>query len=270
MIDAALPPGIRGFLLDMDGTLLVGGRPLPGATELMEAIRRRGASLLVLTNNSSDRVEAFHDRLLAAGLDISPKEILSSGEATSDHLLHRTPHRRILLLGTPPLEASFEEAGLELAGPGEDAPAVVVAFDKTLTYARLEHACHLLQAGADYFATHPDVTCITPDGLIPDTGAIIAAIETVTGRTPFVIGKPERPMIDAALARLGTSAAETVLVGDQLDTDMVMAHSSGLFSVLTLTGETSAARAQAADPPPDLIINSVADLVPLAASLGQV
>jgi HAD superfamily hydrolase (TIGR01450 family) len=254
---------IAGFLLDMDGTLLIGGKPLPGAAEVLAAIRRRGAPLLVLTNNSSDRREAFHAKLENAGLKADLDEVFTSGDATCDHLLNETAHRRVFLLGTQALRSLFVESGIELAAVGEPADAVVVAFDLTLDYAGLRNACTLLLGGADYFATHPDATCITPDGLIPDVGAIIAAIETVTGRNPFVVGKPERPMVDAALGRLGTTAEQTLLVGDQLDTDMTMAARAGLFSVLTLTGETDAAQARAFDPAPSLIVAGVHELAAL-------
>ena len=254
---------IDGFLMDMDGTLLIGGKPLPGAVELLAAVRRRGAPLLVLTNNSSDRRETFHAKLTSAGLEVGLEEVFTSGDATCDHLLTETVHRRVFLLGTPALQDLFRHRGFELAGVGEPADAVVAAFDLTLDYAGLSHACTLLMDGADYFATHPDATCITPQGLIPDVGAIIAAIRTVTGRSPFVVGKPEAPMVAAALGRLDTVAERTLLVGDQLDTDMTMAGRSGLFAVLTLSGETDRTRADAFDPAPDLIIEGVHELASL-------
>lgn len=254
---------IDGFLMDMDGTLLIGGKVLPGAAELLAAVRRRGAPLLVLTNNSSDRREAFHGKLTAAGLEVTLDEVFTSGDATCDHLWNASTHRRLFVLGTPALKEQFARRGFAVTAVGEPADAVVAAFDLTLDYAGLRHACTLLLGGADYFATHPDATCITPDGLIPDVGAIVAAIETVTRRRPFVVGKPEAPMVAAALARLGTIAGRTLLVGDQLDTDMTMAARAGLFSVLTLTGETDSARAAAFRPAPDLIVAGVHELAAL-------
>lgn len=244
----------------MDGTILLGEEALPGARSLLRAIRRRGAPMLVLSNNSSDRPESFHRRLVAAGLEVAGHEVLTSGDACCDHLRAETPHRRIFLLGTPALRSLFVERGFELAEIGQDAPAVVVGFDKTLTYAGLEHACLLLAAGVDYYATHPDFTCITPRGLIPDAGAITAAIETVTHRRPLVVGKPEAPMVRAALGRLGTKPGETLLVGDQCDTDVPMGKRNGLLTVLVLSGETSPERARTARPQPDLILPDVAAL----------
>ncbi len=251
---------IDGFLMDMDGTLLIGGEVLPGAVDLISKVRGRGAPLLILTNNSSDRRETFHAKLVAAGLRVDLEEVFTSGDATCDHLLDQTPHRRVFLLGTPALADLFRERGFELAEVGAPADAVIAAFDLTLDYAGLRHACTLLLNGADYFATHPDATCITPEGLIPDVGAIIAAIGTVTGRAPFIVGKPETPMVAAALSRLGTTADRTLLVGDQLDTDMTMAGRAGLYAVLTLTGETTRERALAFEPAPNLVVDGVHEL----------
>jgi ribonucleotide monophosphatase NagD (HAD superfamily) len=140
-----------------------------------------------------------------------------------------------------------------------------VGFDKTLTYARLERACLLLAGGCPYFATHPDFTCITDRGLIPDTGAILAAIESVVHRRPKVLGKPMPEMVSAGLARLGPDARpeSTAIIGDQLDTDMTMAASAGLVGILVLSGETSIARLEAQDEVrPDLVVASVAELLP--------
>ncbi len=257
---------IRGFLIDMDGTIVIGRRALPGARRLLAEVRSRGAPLLVLSNNSSERRETFHERLVAAGLEVGLEEVLTSGDAACDHLLATTPHRRVFLLGTPALRSLFSARGFELAAVDEEAPAVVVAFDKTLTYAGLRHACRLLFDGADYFATHPDFTCITPEGLIPDAGAILAAIGSVTHREPVIIGKPETPMVQAALARLGTRAEETLLVGDQCDTDVPMGVRHGLLTVLVLSGETSAERARHVEPQPHLILSGVGDLADRLAS----
>ena len=252
---------IQAVLTDMDGTLYVSDHLLPGAADFIALLRERRIPFLFLTNNSSARAVKYRDRLRRLGIPAENEEILTSGAATAHHLRAATPYRRVFLLGTPALREELEEAGLTLADEGE-ADCVVVGFDKTLTYDRLKRACLLVAQGLPYFATHPDYTCITDEGLIPDTGSFLAAIETVTGRMPKVIGKPEPEMVAAALARVGTPAAVTAMVGDQLDTDMTMANRAGLFGVLVLTGETSPERAAAEKTvKPDLQLDSVADLV---------
>jgi HAD superfamily hydrolase (TIGR01450 family) len=253
--------GCRAFVLDMDGTIFVDERLLPGARELLALLDARGHRYLFVTNNSSRRARAYQERLARLGLDVSTERILTSGDATIDHLLRRTPHRSCYLVGTPALEEEFRAAGIALDAPDPD--CVVVAYDTTFTFAKLEAACHLLFAGKPYYATHPDRTCITERGLIPDIAAIIAACEAVTRRTPQILGKPSTEMVAAALGRLGATAAETAVVGDQLDTDLAMATDGGLVPVLVMTGETTPARLAAWPPErrPALIARGVDELV---------
>jgi len=258
---------VDAFLLDLDGTCYVDERLLPRAHALLALLEQRGAPYLFLTNNSSARATDYQMRLARLGLQVPARRILTSGEATVRYLLRETPFRRVFLLGTPSLEAEFLEAGLALAE--RDAECVVVGFDKTLTYDKLARACLLLQQGLPYFATHPDYTCITEEGRIPDAGAIIAGIEKVTGRSPKVIGKPEPEMVAAALQRLGSTAERTAMVGDQLDTDMTMAARAGLFGVLVLSGETSRERLESQSAVrPDLVLTHIGELWELLVGMG--
>lgn len=261
---------VQAVLCDMDGTLYVSDRLIGGADHFVALLRQQGTPLLFLTNNSSARAVKYRDRLRRLGIPAENEEILTSGAASAFFLRDQTPHRRVFLLGTPALREDLEEAGLtvlDAQDPGEP-DCVLVGFDKTLTYARLERACLLLAAGCPYFATHPDFTCITDRGLIPDTGAILAAIESVVHRQPKVLGKPMPEMVAAGLARLGPGARpeNTAIIGDQLDTDMTMAARAGLYGVLVLSGETSRARLEAQrEVRPDLVVDSVAELLPLLA-----
>lgn len=225
------------FLLDMDGTLYVDDHLVPGAKELIGLIERRGLRRLFLTNNSSADGEHYRARLERLGIHATRDEVFTSGDATIEYLLGETPHRSAYVVGTPALEAAFTRAGFDLGA--EDPDCVVVGFDTTLTYSKLERACTLLFREKPYFATHPDRTCITTHGLVPDIAAIIAACEAVTRRAPVIVGKPFEPIVRAALNRLGTTAEATAMIGDQLDTDMTMAHRSGLCGVLVLSGETT-------------------------------
>ncbi len=250
---------LDAFLLDMDGTLYVDERLLPQAAALVALLEARGLRHLFLTNNSSARAEDYRARLERLGIPARREQILTSGEATISYLLRETTHRRVYLLGTPALQAEFREAGLTL--DDHDPECVVLGFDKTLTYDRLARACLLLAGGLPYVATHPDYTCITREGLIPDTGAFIVGIEKVCGRLPKVIGKPEPEMVAAALERLGARAERTAMVGDQRDTDMTMAQRAGLFGILVLSGETSRARLEAQrEVQPGLVVEDVGEL----------
>jgi HAD superfamily hydrolase (TIGR01450 family) len=252
----------RALLIDMDGTLYLDEQLLPGARELLDLCDRRGLPYLFVTNNSSRRAEDYRQRLARLGVEVTREHILTSGDATIEYLLRSTPHRSAYVVGTAGLCADFTEAGIAL--DDRDPDCVVVGFDTTLTYDKLEIACRLLMAGKPYFATHPDRTCITQRGLIPDIAAIIAACQAVTGRAPDrILGKPHREMVDVALRRLGSTAETTAIVGDQLDTDMTMAEVSGLCAVLVLTGETSRAALEAWPPErrPALVASHIGEVV---------
>ncbi|MFH0899153.1 MAG: HAD-IIA family hydrolase [Pseudomonadota bacterium] len=251
----------RAFILDMDGTLYVDEQPLPGAQKLLGELAARGIPHLFLTNNSSRRASEYQARLERMQIPAKREQVLTSGDATISHLLEETPYRSAYLLGTPALEEEFRQAGIALDRP--DPECVVVGFDQTLTYAKLRHACRLLFAGKPFYATHPDKTCITKDGLIPDIAAITAALETVTGRQPKIVGKPYPEIAREALRKLGAVPAGTVFIGDQLDTDMQMAKASDLLGILVLSGETKRAAVDALlpDQRPPLVAENVAEVV---------
>lgn len=250
----------EAFLLDMDGTIYVDDKLVPGARELLADLERRGIPHLFLTNNSAARAEDYHARLVKLGIPARRDQVFTSGDATIRYLVNDTPHRSAYVVGTPALEASFRAAGIDLDAP--DPACVVLGFDKTLTYAKLERACTLLFAGKPYYATHPDKTCITTHGLVPDIAAIIAACEAVTGRVPKIIGKPFPEIAKQALSLLGAQAQKTAMVGDQLDTDLTMARQSGLVGVLVMSGETTPAKLAAwpAAERPEIVVRDVAEL----------
>ena len=254
---------VRAFLLDIDGTTLMGSKAIPGAVEFATAVRKSGRRLLWLTNNSSRSREHWLERLDDAGLRPSTEEVFTSGDATIDFLQDRDPIPPIHLIGTRSLAASFRDAGLVLTD--ENPEVLVLGYDTELTYATLCAAGHLLRNGIEYIATHPDVTCPGPDGPIPDVGSLIALFETAYGRTPRIIGKPGSIMMTGALRRVGCGARDTLMVGDRPATDIRMANHAGVRSCLVHTGVTAPEEVPDLDPGdrPTLSYSSIADLIPL-------
>lgn len=250
--------GLKHFLLDMDGTIYLGPRALPGAADLIDTLRAQNKRFLFFTNNPSKDAAAYASKLAAMGIDVTPGDILTSGEATARYLAKETPHRRVFALGTPSFEEELRREGLTL--DDKDPEAVVLAFDTTLTYAKLERACLLLRAGLPYIATNPDRLCPTDYGYIPDCGAIAALLESATERTPKYVGKPNAEMIRMGLEKLGADTGNTAMVGDRIYTDMEMAFRAGTTSVLVLSGESTATQARAAAQRPDHVFPSVAEL----------
>lgn len=139
--------------------------------------------------------------------------------------------------------------------------AVILSFDKTLTYEKLERACLLLREGLPYIATNPDKVCRTHYGPIPDCGAMAALIaEATEGRTPEYIGKPNPEMIRMGMAKIEAAPESSCMVGDRTYTDMQMAYNAGIASVLVLSGERAAADVEKLERRPDLVHESVAEL----------
>ena len=251
---------LRTFLLDMDGTLYLGERLLPGALEFLERLVATGRNRLFFTNNSSRDAGRYVEKLGKMGIQARPEEIITSGEATIDYLKTIAGVERVYPLGTESFEEEIRRGGLTV--DDQSPQAVVLSFDLTLTYEKIRRGCDLIRKGAAFVATHPDLNCPSEEGPLPDCGAMAAMFTAATGVEPTVIGKPHRFMAEAALRRLGTTAAETAIVGDRLYTDMEMGFSAGLTTILVLSGETVREDLAGIGRQPTLVVDSVADLTP--------
>jgi HAD superfamily hydrolase (TIGR01457 family) len=249
---------IRALLLDMDGTVYLGPEPIAGAANFIQYLQESDTPFLFLTNNPSADAACYCTKLARMGMVVEPSRILTAGAATAIFLREKTSFRKVFVVGTPSFEKELQNAGMQLKHDSPD--AVVISFDKTLTYEKLERACLLLNEGLPYIATNPDRVCPTEYGYIPDCGAIAALIEAATGRRPQFIGKPEPSFARMALHVLGTEAAHTAMVGDRLYTDMAMAARADMPGILVLSGETTADIVASAAEPPDFIFPSVREL----------
>lgn len=250
---------IKAFFLDLDGTCYVGSRELPTTLPFLHLLRERNIPYLFLTNNSSTTAAVYVEKLRRRGFPVRDDQVLTCGDAAARHLLRNTPYRRIYLVATPPVEEEFRRHGFTLTH--QDAEAALLTFDTGITYRKLEELAHLLQAGIPYFATQPDLTCITEQGLTPDVGVFIAGLKVMTGKEPIILGKPSHPMVEAGLERLGLDSPEGVaMVGDQLDTDITMGVTQGLISFLVLTGETTAEKAAVFPLRPDRVVRDLGEI----------
>ncbi|GGN04868.1 acid sugar phosphatase [Thermus composti] len=226
-----------GLIFDLDGTLILGELPLPGAKELLEALQQEGIPYAVLTNNSSLSARDHAARLRRLGLPVEWRRIFTSGAFAGRELAQRFPNLPVYLLGTPALAAELAEAGVWVSE--EEPQAVLVGFDRTLSYARLERACFLLERGARFFATHPDPACPVEGGALPDAGALLALLEKATGRRPErVFGKPDPAFLRYATFRLGLAPEDCLYVGDRAEVDLPLAQGAGARAALVLTGAT--------------------------------
>lgn len=270
MPEAKLPPWlgtVKAFLLDMDGTLVLGEQMLHGAEQFIDVLRSRGIPYLILTNNSSKDARDYVQHLQNVGLPISEGQVYTSGDATIAFLKEHHPGSRVYLVGTPALARQFKRMGIRLTGQAQ-AEVIAVGFDTTLTYEKLKTACELVRAELPYIATHPDLNCPTAAGPVPDVGAVIAFIRASTGRFPdHVIGKPNWAMIQSVERFLGHPAQQMCMVGDRLYTDIALGR-HGIRTILVLSGETDEADLRQAQFKPDLVVKDVLALSLILREMG--
>jgi HAD superfamily hydrolase (TIGR01450 family) len=224
------------LFLDLDGVLYRADQPVPGAAEAMAGVRRVGVPVTFLTNNSSRTPGEVAEKLAGFGVAAAPEEVLTSGMATAS-LLRREGLEgcTAYVLGERGVRLALAEAGIEvLAGEPATADVVVIGWDRSVDYGKLRTASLLVERGARLFATNADASYPGPDGRWPGAGAILAAVTTTTGATATIVGKPSRPLYEAAAAR--TRARRPLVVGDRLDTDVGGAMAMGWDAMVVFTG----------------------------------
>lgn len=251
---------IRGVLLDLDGTVYLGRNQVPGAADFVARLRERGLRCLFVTNRANRTPQEVCEHLQGYGIPCGAEDILTSAQATAQYLRQGSA----FCIGEHGLRVAMEEAGLRLTAERPD--YVVVSYDREFNYAKLTQACRLIAAGATYIATNPDRALKTDQGIVPGTGAIIAAVTAGCGQMPVIIGKPERRIIDMALARLGMPAAEVMNVGDNLETDVLAGQRAGVRTALLLTGVSTRADADRFPTAPTWIAEDYAALTRIVAA----
>lgn len=249
---------MSGFLIDIDGTTLLGAKAITGVSAFIHGLRAQATPFCWVTNNTSRSRAGWLARLGDAGFAPEPHELYTAGDATVDWIARQDPRPRVFLVGTPALASDFRAAGIELVDERPD--LLVLGYDTTLTYEKIAALGLHLAQDIPFVATHPDLTCPTPAGPIPDVGSFIAMFETATGRRPDrILGKPARTMIEGAARHLGISPTDVVMVGDRLETDIRMANAAGVESWLVLSGITTRADAEASSDRPTRILGSLAE-----------
>lgn len=259
---------IRNLIIDMDGVLWRGDQPMPALVPFFEALRSLGMRFVLATNNASKSGGEYVAKLAEFGVRVTPEEILTSPQATALYLAEHAPGARVFFIGEPGLGVELEARGLRVVNDSpSEATHVVVGWDRNLSYAKLAEACLLIRAGATFIGTNPDVTYPGERGIIPGNGATLAALRAATGVEPHIVGKPQPEMMVQAMARMSGTPADTAVIGDRLDTDILGGQRAGLTSLLVLTGVTTAEEAETADIRADYVFDDIGDI---AEALGAV
>lgn len=245
---------IQLVVFDLDGTLFRGDEVVEGAPQALARFRSQGILIRFLTNNSGYSAEVLAEKLNRLGFQASPQEVMGTGPFALQACQQRN-YRSVFVIGENGLHSLF--SGYETEG--DDADAVVVGVDRRFTYAKCDRAMQLIRRGAHFLATNRDATYPIEGGRVqPGAGAMVAAVESASGVSPEVLGKPEPQMILQILADANVDPQNALVVGDRVETDILAGQRAGCKVALVLTGATL-------DPAPGIrTVISVNDLEPLA------
>jgi 5'-nucleotidase len=249
------------WLTDMDGVLVHEGLALPGAAEFLQRLVDRQRRFLVLTNNSIFTPRDLSARLARSGLQVPEESIWTSALATADFLSSQLPAGSAHVVGEAGLTTALHEVGYTLTDTDPD--YVVLGETRTYSFEGITRAIRLVEGGARFIATNPDVTGPSPEGSLPATGAVAALITKATGAEPYFVGKPNPMMFRSAMNRIEAHSESTVMIGDRMDTDVVAGIEAGLDTILVLSGSTAAADVSRFPFRPGRILDSIADVIDL-------
>lgn len=224
---------MAGWIFDLDGVIWAHTQVLPGAIELVEALRRKGRGVVFLTNNSGATAPALAERLTAMGIPAGPEDVVCPIDAAGEYLLDRCGKTAVLVSGLPELRAALERAGHVPVDDPEAAGAVIMGRDPAFGYATLARVCQAVDRGIPFLALNRDPRYPVGNGAwLPGLGAWVAAVVAAAGREPEIVGKPSPLLFEAALGRLGLPASATVMVGDTPAADIAGGLGAGLWTVL--------------------------------------
>lgn len=258
----ALADEFDGLLIDLDGVVWIGREPVPGSPETLRALLESGKELAFVTNNPSRPPARYAERLSGMGVEVAAERIVTAGIVAARLAGEAAGRVGAFVIGATALKEMVAESGAALVD-GEAARAadvVVVSGHRGFDYAELLTAKLALDGGAVLIATSHDPTMPMPGGAWPGTGAILAAVETASGRSAQIAGKPERPLFEMAVEAIGRPR-RVAMVGDRIASDIDGGRAAGLATVLVLTGSSGREDAEAAQPPPDHVLDSLAGLV---------
>jgi 4-nitrophenyl phosphatase len=255
---------IRALIVDMDGVLYRDTTPMEGLHDFFDFLREREIRFQLVTNNSTLTPGLYVAKMARMGVQVQERDILTSSLATADYLAARFPRgAQIYAIGEEGLMDALQQAGFKLGD--RDPAAVVAGFDRDLTYYKLRVACLLIRSGRPFIATNPDITLPVPEGQVPGTGAMLAALAAATEQEPTVVGKPGPMLMEQAMARMGATPETTAAIGDRPETDLLSAQRAGLFGILALSGATDLERLASLqsmlERAPDLIVQDIRALV---------
>ncbi len=252
----------QGYIFDLDGTIYLSNRLLARADGVIRFLQNKDKKVAFLTNKPIESRKDYATKLNKMGITVCIDSIINSSLVTALCIEKECPEAIIYVIGEPPLISQLEAVGLKITKDPLKAGFLVVSFDRTFHYDKLNDAMIALKNGARYFATNPDKTCPIDGGEIPDCAGMIGAIKGVTGILPEVIcGKPSPQMLTIVLEQLQLPADECLIIGDRLETDIQMGIDLSMDTALVLTGITTRETLAKSGIKPTYVLESVADIM---------
>ncbi len=254
----------RGFIFDLDGTVYRSEKLIPGADGVIRLLREQGRKVVFLSNKPIQTREDYASKLTRLGVPTQSDEVINSTFVMIHYLKKSAPEAKLFVVGEAPFVEELKRGGFTITDEPKEIDYVVVAFDRTFDYRKLNIAFQAIKLGAHFVATNPDRTCPVEGGEIPDCAGMIAAIEAVTGKkVEVIVGKPSPLMIQAALEVMGLRPEDCILIGDRLETDIKMGKEFGIATGIVLTGVTDEKilkEYKHSPMQPDFVFQSIADV----------
>ena len=251
----------KGFIFDLDGTVYLSDRLIPGADGVIRLLRQNGRKVAFLSNKPIQTREDYASKLTRLGIPTRPDEVINSTFVMTNYLKKNAPHARLFVVGEIPFIEELRRAGFTITEEPKEIEYVIAAFDRTFDYRKLSIAFQAIKLGAHFIATNPDRTCPVEGGEIPDCAGMIAAIEAVTEKkVEIIVGKPSPLIIQAALEVMGLRPEDCILIGVRLESDIKMGKECGITTGIVLTGVTDEKTLRESSIHPDFIFQSIADV----------
>ncbi len=250
----------KGFICDMDGVIYHGNNLIPGVIEFVNWMEKEDKKYLFLTNSSMRTPRELKQKMSRLGLEIGEEHFYTSALATAKFLNNQLPGCSAYVIGDHGLYNALYEVGITINDVNPD--FVIIGETEDYNYEHISRAMRFVNNGARLVATNSDIVGPNETGMVPACRALVAPIEATTGKNAYYIGKPNPLMMRTALRMLGVHSAESVMIGDRMDTDIVIGIESGLDTVLVLSGVTTRKMMNQFPYRPRLVLDSVADIPP--------
>lgn len=254
----------KGFIFDLDGTVYRSDQLIPGAESVIRLLRENKRKVVFLSNKPIQTREDYASKLTRLGIPTQPEDVINSTFVMTNYLKKVAPQARLFVVGETPFIEELKRAGFKVTDEPKQIEYVVVAFDRTFDYGKLNIAFQAIKLGAHFVATNPDRTCPVEGGEIPDCAGMIAAIEAVTEKkVEVIVGKPSPIMIQTVLNVLGLRPEDCILIGDRIETDIKMGKEAGIATGIVLTGvtdEEALKKIKHTPNQPDFVFQSIADV----------